>query len=168
MRSLGPGFIDGFAAGAGNYRPAAPSSLTACGFLAEHLHRLEGLLVVRENRVGHFSWRSGAREPLRVELQGRFSLAQTLQDERSPSRQVLFLIGLSLSAGRSVKAHPPLIVHADAVLSMSTRQGGQGQDMPSKGARCQSLEATIPCDELAVCQNGETKVAPVVDRAVKL
>jgi len=80
----------------------------------------------------------------------------------------IFLIGLSLSAGRSVKAHPPLIVHADAVLSMSTRQGGQGQDMPSKGARCQSLEATIPCDELAVCQNGETKVAPVVDRAVKL
>src|SRR5258707_9749126 len=83
-------------------------------------------------------------------------------------RLALFLIGLSLSAGRSVKAHPPLIVHADAVLSMSTRQGGQGQDMPSKGARCQSLEATIPCDELAVCQNGETKVAPVVDRAVKL
>lgn len=83
-------------------------------------------------------------------------------------RLALFLIGLSPSAGRSVEAHPPLIVHADAVLSMSTRQGGQGQDMPSKGARCQSLEATIPCDELAVCQNGETKVASIVDRAVKL
>lgn len=69
---------------------------------------------------------------------------------------------------RHAQAARPLIVHADAVLSMSTRQGGQGQDMPSKGARCQSLEATIPRDELAVCQNGETKVAPVVDRAVKL
>src|SRR5947199_10706079 len=90
MRSVGAGFIDGFAAGARNYRPAAPSSLNACGFLAEHLDRLEALLVVRENRVGHFSRRPGAGQPLRAELQGRFSLSETLQDERSPSRQVLF------------------------------------------------------------------------------
>src|SRR5712691_955266 len=89
MRSLGAGFIDGFAAGAGNYRPAAPSSLNACGLLAEHLNRLEALLVIRENRGGHFSRRLGAGQPLREELQGRSPLSETLQDERSASRQVL-------------------------------------------------------------------------------
>src|SRR5690348_9738655 len=35
--------------------PPAPSSLNACGLLAEHLDRLEPLLVVREPRVGHFA-----------------------------------------------------------------------------------------------------------------
>jgi hypothetical protein len=39
--------------------------------------------------------------------------------------------------------------------------------MPSEGARYQGLEATIPRDELAICENGETKVAAVVNRAVK-
>src|SRR6266545_5396304 len=90
MRLLGGGFIDRFAAGAGNYRPAAPSSLNAYRFLAEHLNRLEPLLVIRENCVGHFSRRLGAAQPLRAELQGRSSLSETLQDERSLTRQVLF------------------------------------------------------------------------------
>src|SRR6266508_6668654 len=59
-------------------------------FLAEHLNRLEALLVIRENRVGHFSRRLGAAQPLRAELQGRSSRSETLEDERSPGRQVLF------------------------------------------------------------------------------
>jgi len=66
------------------------SSLNACGFLAKHLDRLEAPRVVREDRVGHFSRRLGAAQPLRVELQGRSSRSETLQDERRPSRQVLF------------------------------------------------------------------------------
>jgi hypothetical protein len=59
-------------------------------FLAEHLDILEAARVIRENRVRHFPWRPWAGQPLRVELQGRSSLSETLQDERSPSRQVLF------------------------------------------------------------------------------
>src|ERR1051325_2007262 len=69
------------------------SGLNGCGFLAEHLDRLEALLVVREHRVGHFSRRPGAGQPLRVELQGRLALTEALQDERGPGRQVLKRLG---------------------------------------------------------------------------
>ncbi len=69
---------------------AASLASTCPRFLAEHLDILEAPLVIRENRVGHFSRRSGAAQPLRVELQGRSSLSETLQDERRPSRQILF------------------------------------------------------------------------------
>src|SRR5690349_24951953 len=59
---LMPGLVEAHSHGRAlspNYRPAAPSSLNACGVLAEHLDRLEPLLVVREHRVGHLSRRPG-------------------------------------------------------------------------------------------------------------
>src|SRR5262245_10324953 len=84
----------------GRRKPAPPAGGAwpgGCSFtprrlrvLAKRLHRLEAPLVIREDRVGHFSRRLGAAQPLRVELQGCPSLSETLQDERRPRRQVFF------------------------------------------------------------------------------